>query len=620
MKRKPKTAPRGRWFISAAFLFSVAVCAGPEMVGPVSMALTSTTNSGAIRSSLVAAIPDSVCVRAIRAAGDTAAKAHLRYTQLTGYQRRVLLRLDSLAKVHCPAVVVPVPPPDTQPTPPPVDTVVPPPVDTVTPPAGSIAELPRQVPASGDPYPGRGCLTNLLPGANVSAALALARSGHVVCLSVGATYASVTLPSRVAGDTGWIVVRSAALPIPEGTRVRPSTATGFATISTANSEPALQTTPGTFGWYIAGVKITTTAPVGGNPATYDIVRLGSSGAEQDVIAEVPQRIVFSRVWIDGGTVDVKNCAVLNSGETAIVDSWIGNCHNTGQEGHGIVSWNGPGPHLVKNSHIEAMGINALWGGATPSIANLRAADITVIQSSFYKNPSWKVTWWPAKNHLELKNATRVLVSGNVFDGSWEEVSHGGAPIWLKSINDDGRCTWCETSHVTITRNDFRNIGMGIAINGSECYADTGCSVYPKPANHIAIQENLFTIANAAPYAGFGYGMRMGSGATDIEVSRNVIAGNVYVMLFLFRDRPVDRVTFRDNVWAMGMYPVFTDPGAGGLVDGATNVTWERMTLVGTANPSKLPPSLVISSESLAPLAAQIRATVQAATAGVVVPP
>jgi hypothetical protein len=71
---------------------------------------------------------------------------------------------------------------------------------------------------------------------------------------------------------------------------------------------------------------------------------------------------------------------------------------------------------------------------------------------------------------------------------------------------------------------------------------------------------------------------------------------------------------------MGMYPVFTDPGAGGLVDGATNVTWERMTLVGTANPSKLPPSLVISSESLAPLAAQIRATVQAATAGVVVPP
>jgi hypothetical protein len=193
-------------------------------------------------------------------------------------------------------------------------------------------------------------------------------------------------------------------------------------------------------------------------------------------------------------------------------------------------------------------------------------------------------------------------------------------MWLKSINDEGTCTWCETSHVTVRRNSFSNIGMGIAVNGAECYSSTGCTTPPVPANHIAITENVLTIANAGAYTGFGYGMRLGAGATDLEFSRNVLAGNVYVMLFLFKDRPVDRVTFRDNVWAMGTYPVFTDPGAGGLADGTRNAVWERMTLVGTAAPTGLPPSTVVTSESAAPLAAQIRTIVQGATAGVVVAP
>ena len=49
--------------------------------------------------------PDPACLNAFKRNADSAAKAHLSSTQLTAYQRRVLTRLDSLARVHCPATL-----------------------------------------------------------------------------------------------------------------------------------------------------------------------------------------------------------------------------------------------------------------------------------------------------------------------------------------------------------------------------------------------------------------------------------------------------------------------------------------------------------------------------------
>jgi hypothetical protein len=71
---------------------------------------------------------------------------------------------------------------------------------------------------------------------------------------------------------------------------------------------------------------------------------------------------------------------------------------------------------------------------------------------------------------------------------------------------------------------------------------------------------------------------------------------------------------------MGEYPLHVDPGGGAIADGIRSYLWERMTLIGPNQPATLPPSTIVSSESAAPLAAQIRATVQAATLGVVVLP
>jgi hypothetical protein len=95
---------RAKHVVPAAVLLAAVVCASPEVFGPVALAVVSGSSSVALEP-----VPDSSCVLVFKANADTAAKAHLKSTQLTGYQRRVLVRLDSLARVHCPAVVVPVP-------------------------------------------------------------------------------------------------------------------------------------------------------------------------------------------------------------------------------------------------------------------------------------------------------------------------------------------------------------------------------------------------------------------------------------------------------------------------------------------------------------------------------
>src|ERR1051325_9335004 len=96
-------------------------------------------------------------------------------------------------------------------------------------------QLPRDVPPSRDPYPGKACTQSAPPGVRLQKVLAKARGGDVVCLVAGGTYPPFQLPARAAGDTGWIVVRTAGALPSEGTRMRPSLAGSLAKIVATQS-------------------------------------------------------------------------------------------------------------------------------------------------------------------------------------------------------------------------------------------------------------------------------------------------------------------------------------------------------------------------------------------------
>lgn len=506
--------------------------------------------------------------------------------------------------------------------PPPVDTSTPPPVITPPPSSGTIAaaELPRVTPPSADPYPGRACSVTLPPATPITSALQAARGGDVVCLTSGATYAPFQLPARVAGDTGWIVLRTATTLPATGTRMRPSTAPALAKIvTTLNGQSALTTTPATFGWFIRGVEFMTGPTV---TLVSNFLWLGDIGALQDTYAEVPQRIILSQVYVHGTpTASIQRCIALNTGATAIVDSWIGECHIKGFEGQGISGWNGPGPHLVDNSHVEAAGINALWGGATPSIPGMVAADITVRRSYFYTPVSWK-TVWTKKNLFETKNAVRVLIEDSVFDGAWTDSQIGGA-LLFKSSNDQANCPWCRTSDVTIRRSYVTHAAGGIVLNGREAYLGGGVD---SVARRFLIQDVVFDSLNVAPYTDGARGIQITSATTDITFDRVLLTGlfDTGNLLVLDPNNLSPRTAFRNSVFSHGRYAASNSLSVIGLPSMTYSLPgfeWTGMTIVRWSTLDPLPiGTTVVTSFGAAPLTATIRTTVKAAVAGVVVPP
>src|SRR5262249_60810824 len=85
-------------------------------------------------------------------------------------------------------------------------------------------------------------------------------------------------------------------------------------------------------------------------------------------------------------------------------------------------------------------------------------------------------------------ASHVLVEGNTFEHVWASGQDGTA-ILLKSVNQEGRCTWCVTEYVTFRNNVVRGAANGLSINAAE----TGGSGMPLPrkAHHIRVDNVLF---------------------------------------------------------------------------------------------------------------------------------
>jgi hypothetical protein len=68
-----------------------------------------------------------------------------------------------------------------------------------------------------------------------------------------------------------------------------------------------------------------------------------------------------------------------------------------------------------------------------------------------------------KNLLELKNAQRVLIEGNIFEYSWAGFSQAGYLMLLTPKNQSGWCPICEVTDVTIRYNTFSHGGAGISM-------------------------------------------------------------------------------------------------------------------------------------------------------------
>jgi hypothetical protein len=347
---------------------------------------------------------------------------------------------------------------------------------------------------------------------DLQAALETARGGDVITLEPGAVYTGpFTLPAK--RGAGWVVVRTAApdgkLP-PPGRRVDPSYAAAMPKLVAAPDLPVLKTAPGAHHYRFIGLEIRPAADAPASPAQmvravrhlvkgeqvtdalrYSNQTLVQLGAHRQSLAEVPHHLIFDRFYLSGGFRGARRGIALNSSHTAVIDSWLADFKTVGEDSQALAGWNGPGPFRIANNYLEGAGENLLFGGGDPSIPDLVPADIEIRNNHFSKPLSWRIgdpsysgTPWTVKNLLELKNARRVEIDGNILEYSWHQAQDGYAVLFTVR-NQDGGAPWSVVEDVLFSNNVVRHVGNGIHILGYD---------YNHPSRQtqrIHIRNNLF---------------------------------------------------------------------------------------------------------------------------------
>src|ERR1700754_749940 len=275
-------------------------------------------------------------------------------------------------------------------------------------------------------------------GGDLQAAIDSAAPGDTIVVEAGATYRG---PFRLTAKPGesYITIQSSRASEITG-RVSPSQSSLLAKLrSNAVAEPILRTTTGAHHYKLIGLDISTFAAT---DFVYDLVRLGSG--DQTTLSSVPHHFTLDRVWIHGfPTQEVQRGLSLNTAETTIINSYISEIHAVAMDTQAICGWNGPGPYHIINNYIEAAAENILFGGADPAIPNLVPSDIEIRRNHLFKPLTWKVgdpsylgRHWAIKNLLELKNARRVTINGNLFQNNWVD-GQSGIPIVFTARNQGG---------------------------------------------------------------------------------------------------------------------------------------------------------------------------------------
>ena len=428
-------------------------------------------------------------------------------------------------------------------------------------------------------------------GGDFQAALNAAPLNSVIVLQAGATYSgNFTLPNKTG--TGWIYIQSSALsslPAP-GTRISPAQAGLMPKIVSSNTNPALQAASAAHHYRLVGIEITTTWTTR-SATLYALINLDSPGGSTS-LSQVPSYIVIDRCYIHGtSTGNIRNGVVIDSAYTAVIDSSIAEIHEVNGESHGIRGKNGPGPFKIVNNTIEAAGINLMFTNHDARvIQNLVPSDIEVRGNYLSKSLTWLPgtpafagIYWAVKNNLELKNAARVLIDGNLFENTWVGVFEPQDGFCIAFTVRAVHAPWSVVEDVTFTHNIVRQCSAGIQFLGRD-YNNRGQG---GEQQRLLVQNNLFSDIGAYPMIrNAGQLFLIVDGGIDYIIDHNTafhIEDPIYAQVHDPTAWPARGFTFTNNIVVNNAGVCGDDTGCNAMLTLRTyfpNAVFERNIIIG----------------------------------------
>lgn len=381
--------------------------------------------------------------------------------------------------------------------------------------SAAAAELPRATVNTA--YPSVARQIRVPAGANLQDAIDAAQAGDELLLAPGAVYSGNFLLRNKGVLNGWITIRTdvsdASIGAP-GTRMTPSRAASanLAKIVTPNIYSAITTELGANHYRFTGVEFAVSSSVTDMNV---LVRTGENLNTQNSAATTAGYLIFDRTYIHGNpSGQLKRCVMMNGAMTAVVDSWLGDCHSNVSDSQAIVGWNGPGPYLIQNNHLEGGHEVIMFGGGGVTTQNVSPSDITIRGNHIMRPASWKGVW-QAKNLIESKHARRMLIEGNVIENTWADAQAGFAFV-MKSENQDWNTPWTQTTDITIRNNRIRNVGsvFNLAANPSGAPA--------VPAARFVITDNIVENVGTGQFGGDGRTFQLLPGLSDIVLMHNTV--------------------------------------------------------------------------------------------------
>jgi hypothetical protein len=290
------------------------------------------------------------------------------------------------------------------------------------------------------------------------------------------------------------------------------------------------------------------------------------------------QVVLDRLYIHGSPRDDTRRGVDFSGGTslAVQDSYFSDfhCSTTCVDSQAVAGGNGSlamGPWKIDDNFLEAAGENILFGGDT---ATQTPADIEIRFNHLFKpmfwlegQPGYKSPPFVVKNHIELKNAQRVLIDSNILDDNWGGFTQHGYSILLTPKNQDiagvSVCPLCQVTDVTIRYSTINHVAGAIVMGDGQ----TTIGGLPLAGERYSVHDVIVDDLNGPAYMGRGTFVQLGTVARpllqDVEIN-HVTAFPNHVMFNIGGPNTVQMpgFIFTNSIVAAGESPV-TTTGAGG---------------------------------------------------------